>query len=290
MIYRRLVAVLIALFLISISYAQEGVTTVKWHGHAAFEIITPSGIVLFIDPWLNNPANPNAKDWMDPIATIEHADYILITHGHFDHIGDAVALAKKTGARLVTNSALASNLAKIGGYPRKQMGLDTLMNIGGEIKIANGEIKVIMTPAVHSSGMPNPKAGANEPDVVYGGNPAGFIIKIKNGPVIYHSGDTAYFSDMRLIGLYHRPDLALINIGGHFGMEPRQAADAAMAVRARLITPHHYGTYPILTKDPRQFIRYLRRKGLRAVIMQPGSSMQFKGRRLIRLPTMPTGQ
>ena len=85
-------------------------TTLIWHGHAAFEIVTPNGVVLLIDPWLKNPMNPKAKDSKDPMAGIKKADYILITHGHFDHVGDAVAIAKKTGARLITNFELGTNM------------------------------------------------------------------------------------------------------------------------------------------------------------------------------------
>lgn len=279
---------LIALLLLAGWYSTTAVaqarkaakpTEIIWHGHAAFEIRTPGGTVLLIDPWLNNPKNPNSKDYADPVKSLARVDYILITHGHFDHIGDSVKIATATGARLVTTKELGINLAKVHGYPRKQMGFDTLMNIGGEIKLADGEITISMTPAVHSSGMPNPKAGANAPDIVYGGNPVGFIIKIRGGPVVYHTGDTAYFSDMRLIGEQFRPDLALINIGGHFGMEPAQAARAAHAVRARWVVPHHYGTYPILTQSPKKFTNLLRRKGIRSIIMAPGETLRFVGKR-----------
>ncbi len=278
--------VLLVMWLIPLAVMARGTeaarpTEIKWHGHAAFEIRTPEGNVLLIDPWLNNPRNPNAKDWTDPVKGLTRVDYILLTHGHFDHIGDAVKIAGSTGARLVATPELGTNMAKINGYPRKQMGFDTLMNIGGTIKLAEGEITISMTAAVHSSGMPNPKAGPNAPDVVYGGNPVGFIIKIRRGPVIYHTGDTAYFSDMRLIGGQYRPDLALINIGGHFGMEPVEAARAAHAVRARWVVPHHFGTFPILTGNPGKFRNLLRRKGIRSIIMVPGETIRFQGKRLM---------
>jgi L-ascorbate metabolism protein UlaG (beta-lactamase superfamily) len=255
-------------------------TTLTWHGHAAFEIVTPKGKVLMIDPWLKNPMNPNAKNGKDPLAAITKVDYILITHGHFDHVGDSVEIAKKTGARLVTNYELGSNMAKLLGYPKEQMGFDTLMNIGGEITIADGEVTVDMVPAIHSSGMGNPLAGEKEPEVAYGGNPAGFVIKIKNGPTIYHSGDTAYFNDMALIG-EQKIDVALINIGGHFGMEPAMAARAAKAVHAKVVVPQHYGTFPVLTPDAKGFAEKLRKLVIRARVMQPGTSLTFKGKKLI---------
>ena len=178
------IAGVILLFAVNGTAWSADTTTLTWHGHAAFDIVTPKGKVLMIDPWLKNPMNPGAKDGKDPLAAITKADYILITHGHFDHVGDAVEIAKKTGARLVTNYELGSNMAKLLGYPKEQMGLDTLMNVGGEIKIADGEVVIDMVPAIHSSGMGNPLAGEKEPEVAYGGNPAGFVIKIKNGPTI----------------------------------------------------------------------------------------------------------
>ena len=124
-----LLAILI-LFLLPLNNALAGNTKITWHGHAAFEIVTPKGKVLMIDPWLKNPKNPSAKDGKDPVAGVSKLDYILISHGHSDHIGNSVALAKKTGARLVTNFELGKNMAKVLDYPAKQMGYDSLMNIG----------------------------------------------------------------------------------------------------------------------------------------------------------------
>jgi len=269
-----------AIFVMTTATGSFADTTLIWHGHAAFEIVTPNGVVLLIDPWLKNPINPKAKDSKDPMAGIKKADYILITHGHFDHVGEAVAIAKKTGARLITNFELGTNMKKLLGYPKDQMGFDTLMNIGGEITIAKGEVVVAMTPAVHSSGLGNPNAKERDPEVVYGGTPSGFVLQIKNGPTIYHTGDTAYFTDMELIGEQYQPDVALVNIGGHFGMEPAMAARAATAVRAKFAVPHHYRTFPVLTQDPKSFSEEVAKRGIGYLYMDPGSAIKFEGKTL----------
>ncbi|MBI3803867.1 MAG: metal-dependent hydrolase [Nitrospirae bacterium] len=264
--------------------AAQGETTklthLTWHGHAAFEVVTPGGAVLLIDPWLKNPVNPNAQENKDPVARFEKVDYILITHGHSDHVGDAVALAKKTGARLITNAELGAAMVKLLGFPKEQVGFDTLLNPGGEIRIADGEVTVMMTPAIHSSGLNNPNAGPQESDIVYGGIAAGFVLIIKNGPTIYHTGDTAYFKEMEMIGEQYEPDVALINIGGHFGMEPPMAAKAAAAVRAKLAIPHHFGTMPILTQNPQPFIDALGKRKIPARVMKPGETLAFEGNKL----------
>lgn len=260
--------------------AQE--TKVRWFGHAAFSVTTPRGAVLLIDPWLRNPSNPEAKDGRDPLASVPKADYILLTHGHRDHVGDAVEIAKKTGAVLVCNPELAGNLVKLADFPQKQAETDAIMGIGGEITIADGEVTVAMTPAVHSSSVFNPKAGPEEPERAYGGNPAGFVIMVRGGPTIYHSGDTAYFKDMETIGEQYQVDLALLNIGGHFGMEPRMAARAAQSVRARLAAPQHYATFPGIAQNADEFAAGLKRLKIPFHEMKPGETLTFRGRQLIR--------
>jgi len=258
--------------------AQE--TRVKWFGHAAFSITTPAGKVLLIDPWLRNPSNPEAKGGKDPLASLSKVDYILLTHGHRDHVGDAVEIARKTGAVLISNPELAGNLVKLADFPGKQAETDAIMGIGGEIQIAAGEVTVAMTPAVHSSSVFNPKAGATDAERAYGGNPAGFVLMIKNGPTIYHSGDTAYFKDMETIGEEYQIDLALLNIGGHFGMEARMAAKAAKSVRAKLAIPQHYGTFPGIAENAGVFASELEKLGVPYCEMKPGETISFRGKQM----------
>ena len=260
--------------------AQE--TKLKWYGHSAFSITTPKGKVLLIDPWVKNPSNPEAKDGRDPLAAITKVDYILLTHGHRDHVGDAVEIARRTGAALVSNPELAGNLVKLADFPVKQAETDAIMGIGGEILIAEGEVTVAMTPAIHSSSVFVPKAGMNEPERAYGGNPAGFVIIIKNGPTIYHSGDTAYFKDMETTGENYAIDVALLNIGGHFGMEPRMASKAAQVMRARLAVPHHFGTFPGISQNADSFAAELGRTKIDFYEMKPGAAISFRGKQLVR--------
>ncbi|HEX8891358.1 MAG TPA: metal-dependent hydrolase [Pyrinomonadaceae bacterium] len=274
-----------ALFLLAAGTVQQTSaqeTKIKWFGHAAFSITTPKGKVLLIDPWLSNPSNPEAKDGHDPLASLGKVDYILLTHGHRDHVGDAVEIAKRTGAALISNPELAANLVKLDDFPQKQAETDAIMGIGGEIKIADGEVTVAMTPAIHSSSVFNPKAGPNEPERAYGGDAAGFVIIIKDGPTIYHSGDTAYFKDMEIIGEEYQIDVALLNIGGHYGMEPRMAARAAKSVGAKLAIPQHYATSPDMTQTADGFAAELKRLRIPFYEMKPGETITFRGRQMMQ--------
>jgi L-ascorbate metabolism protein UlaG (beta-lactamase superfamily) len=278
----KLIVVLSILLVGLAAQASAQETKLKWFGHAAFSITTPLGKVILIDPWLSNPSNPEAKGGKDPLAGVPKVDYILLTHGHRDHVGDAVEIARKTGAILICNPELAGNLVKLADFPAKQAETDNIMGIGGEIQIADGEVMVAMTPAVHSSSVFNPKAGPNEPERAYGGNPAGFVIAVKNGPTIYHSGDTAYFKDMETIGENFSIDIALLNIGGHYGMEPKMAAKAAQSVRARVAIPQHFGTFPGIAPNADGFAAELKRLKIDFYEMKPGETISFHGKKWAR--------
>lgn len=250
-----LAVVMIGLNVVSSNAQPAGKTELQWYGQSAFKLTTPSGKVLLIDPWIENPINPNAKA---DLAALNKVDLILVTHGHFDHAGNAVEIAEKTKAKLVSTYDLGLAMVQYSGYPKDLVGFETQGNFGGEVTLLDGEVKVAYIPAVHSSSVASDGSPAN-----YAGNPGGFLISVENGPVIYHTGDTDLFSDMKLIPQFRKVTLMLTCIGGQFTMGPLRAAEAVKLVNPSTVVPMHYGVFN-LPGTPEAFSLALQQQGVKS--------------------------
>jgi L-ascorbate metabolism protein UlaG (beta-lactamase superfamily) len=243
-------------------------TQLTWYGHAAFKIKTPTGKILLIDPWITNPASTNRKD---ELTRLNHVDLIFLTHGHSDHVGNAVEIGKRTGASLVSNFDLSAAMVSALGYPEGQAGNETTGHLGGELSLLDGELKVQFVPAWHGSSV----QGEENAQPVYAGNPTGLIIALRDGPTIYHTGDTDLFSDMALVKKFHKIDIMLVCIGDHFTMGPARAAEAVKLVAPKEVIPMHYGTFPVLTGTPEVFERELKKRKLKSKlrVMEVGATI-----------------
>jgi L-ascorbate metabolism protein UlaG (beta-lactamase superfamily) len=265
----------LAMLAVTVTVAQAA-TKIHWYGQTAFKIEAPSGGVILIDPWLTVPTNPDK----DSIAKVGRVDYILITHGHADHVGNAVEIAKKTGAVLVAPYGLQFNLKSVLGYPENQATTATGGNVGGTIDLPKAGVKVTMVNAVHGSELTPPMVpapAAGQPAAITSGNPVGYVLQINGGPTIYHTGDTDVSTDMKLIPEFYKIDLMLACIGGHFTMDPVRAAQAVEWVQPKQVMPMHFGTYPLLAGTPAQFKAALDARGLgsRVIEMKPGEDRTF---------------
>ena len=223
---------------------------VTWLGHATVLIQTAKGTTILIDPFIaHNPKYP--KDFELPAKI----DYILLTHGHFDHISDAVPVAQKHGAKVVAMHELAGYIA--GNGVADPIG----MNLGGTVQL--GDVAATMVDAKHSS------SAQDEKGVHYVGVAAGYVLTIEGGPVLYHAGDTAVFRDMELIHEIYSPQIAMLPIGDHYTMGPKEAAIACRFLKPKTVLPIHWGTFPQLTGTPEK-LAALVEPGVKVLRLKPG--------------------
>ena len=230
--------------------------TLTYLGHSTFHLVTPGGLKLLIDPWVqNNPRCPDDRKDVGPL------DKMLITHGHYDHIQDAVAIGKETNAQTVCVFETAHWLGA------KGIKNAAPMNKGGTIA-ADG-LRITMVHADHSCGI------TDGDQIVYGGEPAGYVIELEDGFKIYHAGDTAVFGDRKLIGEIYKPDLALLPIGDRFVMSPLEAAHACRLLGTKRVVPMHFATFPLLTGTPEAFQAELTNLGLdtQVTVLEPGEAL-----------------
>lgn len=249
--------ILLSMMLFSAPLRAEEKAAVTWYGHAAFKVVTPSGKVLLVDPWITNPSNPNGKK---DLEGLEKVDLIFITHGHSDHIGDAVAIAKKSGARLVATFDLQKAMVAYKGFPAKQADMSTTGSFGGTLSLLDGEVTIRFVHAIHGDSMDTDKGP------VYAGRAGGFLISVKGGPNIYHTGDTDFFGDM--VQLRGKVDMMLICIGDKFTMGPVDAAQAVRLVRPMMAIPMHFGTFAALTGTVEQFQAELKKYDLEKFLLR----------------------
>jgi len=228
---------------------------ITWLGHATFKITLANGKVILLDGWVDgNPACPKEAKKLDRV------DAILITHGHGDHIGDVLSLAKKFKPQVVAIYETA------GWLESKGVKNVTGMGKGGTFKA--GEIEITMVHAIHSNSI------QDGDKMIYGGEPAGYIVRLPGGLTLYHAGDTAVFGDMKIIGELYAPELAMLPIGDFYTMGPREAALAIRLLNVKHVIPMHYATFPALTGTPDELKRVTSDiPGLKIHALKPGESI-----------------
>lgn len=241
--------------------ASTGDLSVTWLGHSTFKLVTPGGKTVVIDPWVqNNPACPEEAKKLDAL------DLILITHAHFDHMGDAVSLANAHNADVLAIFEICQWLESKG--VKNCVG----MNKGGTVE-ANG-LKAIMVEAQHSAALMD-----DDGSLIYGGEPAGFVLQVETGLTLYHAGDTNVFSDMEIIRKLYEPSIAMLPIGSVFTMGPREAAYACKLLKPKVVIPMHHGTFPLLSGKPEEFSKLVKEK-VKVVDLKPGETYTVSGGKL----------
>lgn len=225
---------------------------VKWFGHAAF-LVTIGNKKFLVDPWVLNP-----RSKLRSLDELPDIDYIIVTHDHGDHLGNAIEIMKKKSkAKLIAIFEIANYVAQELGSSERVIDA----NIGGPIDLGNGYY-VILTNATHSS------SRGHSTGAVFG----------REGEYVYHAGDTGLMYDMKLIGELYRPILALLPIGGHYTMGPREAAKAVELIRPKYVIPMHYHTFPVIKGSPEEFKEYVEKfvPEVKVVILKPGEEVELR--------------
>jgi L-ascorbate metabolism protein UlaG (beta-lactamase superfamily) len=228
---------------------------ITYYGHSTFSLITPTGQVALIDPWVTNPLSP------PELHNVQRLDAIFLTHGHSDHLGDLLALARQHKPKIVATFETYLWLES------KKTGATCLPGNKGGTQIV-GDFAVTMTNAFHSNSI------EDEGQRLYGGEPGGYILRLPGGVTIYHAGDTCLFSDMKLIAELYKPDIACLPIGDVFTMGPREAAYAIRFLGVKHVIPMHYATFPQLTGTPEALRAETKDiAGVQLHIMKPGETL-----------------
>jgi L-ascorbate metabolism protein UlaG (beta-lactamase superfamily) len=227
--------------------------SILWLGHSTFLLQSPGGKRLLFDPWITgNPASPDAAKHLGKL------DLILVTHGHSDHTGDVVAVARSSGAQVLAPFEVSVWLQG------KGLQNVTGMNPGGTLNALG--LSITMVNAVHSSSV------VEDGKVVYLGVATGYVVKFEDGVTIYFAGDTDVFGDMRLIGELYQPNIAFLPIGDLYTMGPLQAAKACELLGVKQVVPMHYGTFPALTGTPAKLRELVAPRGIQVLELKPGET------------------
>lgn len=234
---------------------------ITWLGHSTTLVSTPNNRTILIDPWLeDNPSCP------EKYQTIDALDAVLLSHGHFDHVGSAVDLIQEHQPETVANFEVGTWI--------EQQGAENAVpvNEGGTYHLEEPNVDVTAVHAQHSSAILD-----EDENLIPGGNPMGWVMEFSDGKTVYHSGDTNVFGDMEMIGQLYQPDLALLSIGDHFTMGPREAAHAVELLDVEYVVPIHYGTFDALSGTPEELKDHLSPEKAESVTaIDPGDSVELK--------------
>jgi len=262
------------------TWAQTAKVEVHWLGQASTKLTTLTGKVIVIDPFLTgNPKTPPQYKSLDALGKV---DVILVTHGHGDHTGnlgrtdgqcDAGELARRTGAKVLGPAGLIATMIDLAWLTPEQ---GVRFGKGGRVQPAGPQITITQVRAEHSSEVTVVDPVTKKRTTYPGGEPCGFIVEFENGFRLYHMGNTGLFGDLRLIGDYYKPDLVMIPIGGHFVMDPKDAAYATREMlKPRYAIPFHYATFPVLKGTPQEYQAALGQTTTQVFPISPGDKLQF---------------